>query len=374
MSNYDIIQIDGIDYIYDLVNDKIIESNDTKTSFDKKDLSDLENNDFHNKKIKSDMVMDELWYPKKPDIDLWESFLNRSLSLKEKAIILDTFVEKDLNNSIKGLQQNILGSNCFIHSLTENNGNCLFESLGKLGLGELDSITPPHIVLRKNLASILLYMRNITDFFPNISLTPEEIFENSNEIEFFKNNNTGDVYVYNYDMMICDLRTNYSWERLPTELILLTVSRLYEVKILIYHNKTRYINEINVWKGIIPDDEIDIIRLGHINEEHYLPVLKLPDELIDDIDTIHNISKIKLEYDYKKINYKAWAEKTANEHYIELLTKQENFNLNSTINKNEQEYVEKTKSSQTTNQNKNKVEDFEFEPGEKLNLDDFEIL
>lgn len=372
MSNYDIIQIDGIDYIYDFVNDKIIESNDSKTS--SKDLSSLENNQFQNKKMKSNMIMDELWYPKKPDIDLWESFLNRNLTIKEKTIILDTFVEKDLNNSIKGLQQNILGSNCFIHSLTSNNGNCLFESLGKLGLGELDLDIPPHVVLRNNLSSILLYMRNVDDFFPNISLSPEEIFENSNEIDFIKNKNTGEIYVYNYDMMICDLRTNYSWERLPTELILLTVSRLYEVKILIYHNKTRYINEINVWKGIIPDDQIDIIRLGHINEEHYLPILKLPDELIDDVDTIHNISKIKLEYDNKKINYKAWAEKTANEYYIEQLTQQKNFNLINSIKENPQEPNVKANPSKILIKNEDVIENLEFENEENLNLDDFEIL
>lgn len=324
MDNYDVIQIDGIDYVYDFLNDKIIQSSEIKNNVQIEINENNNNIPITDKNLDNQSkTINDLWYPDKPDIDLWESFLGRSLSIKEKKIILSVFEEKDLNNSIKGLQQNLLGSNCFVKELTNNNGNCLFESLGMLGLGDNDLGINPQQMLRNNLSSILLYMRNIYDFFPALTITPEEIFNNSNEIEFVKNDKTGEVYEYNFDMMVCDLRTNYSWERLPTELILMTVSRLYEVKILIYHNKTQFINEINVWKGIKTDNELDIIRLGHINEEHYLPVLRLPDELIDDIETIHQISKIKLKYDTKKINYKQWAEKTTNEYYSQIFSQPE---------------------------------------------------
>ena len=210
-------------------------------------------------------------------------------------------------------------------------------------------------------------MRNIYDFFPNLTITPEEIFNNANEIDFVKDKVTGQVYEYNYDMMICDLRTNYSWERLPTELILMTISRLYEVKILIYHNKTQYINEINVWKGIINDEDLEIIRLGHINEEHYVPVLKLQDDLIDDIETIHNISKIKLKYDVKKINFKQWAVKIANEHYSKFFEQNNNSNTDLQIN-------ELSNPNPNPKHNYNDKIDFGEEPDEIIDLKDFEFL
>lgn len=358
----DIVTIDGIDYQYDYEKDKLIKVTDTLIT-----------------NINKEKTINDLWYPDKPDVDLWESFLGRSLSIKEKKIILSVFEEKDLNNSIKGLQQNLLGSNCFIKELTNNNGNCLFESLGMLGLGDNELEINPQQMLRNNLSSILLYMRNIYDFFPALTITPEEIFNNSNEIDFVKNDKTGEVYEYNYDMMVCDLRTNYSWERLPTELILMTVSRLYEVKILIYHNKTQFVNEINVWKGIKSDDELDIIRLGHINEEHYVPVLRLPEELIDDIETIHQISKIKLKYDTKKINYKQWAEKTANEHYSQIFSQSES--INDCIIESATQSISQSISN-SINKSTNQVPPTNIEtklsiseePEEIIDLRDFEII
>jgi hypothetical protein len=374
MDEYQIITIDGSEYIYDYLTDNIIPTkNNVETKSNQSDKSKTNIKNIINEQIESNDISSEekilknelgLWYPDKPDIDLWESYLNRELTLKEKNILLDVVMEKELNNCIKGLQQNLLGNNCFIPSLTNNNGNCLFESLGILGYGDNDLNIQPHIMIRNNLSSMLLYMRNIEDFFPNLSITPEEIFNNSNEVEFVKNNKTGEVYVYNYDMMICDLRTNYSWERLPTELILMTISRIYQVKILIYHNKTQYVNEVNVWKGKIPDESIDIIRLGHINEEHYIPVLKLDDELCDDIETIHTISKLKIKYDTKKINYNEWAKNMA----LYLLQIQES-DINTNFSINTVEPV--NQSNQSNVFNFTQIND---EPDEKLDLKDFEFL
>ncbi len=320
----EVIVIDDEEYYFDADTDDLIkinpdskkEKSNSNPDFDSDEIDEIDEIDKidqTNQTDKSEQKQkdEEIWYPKKPDIDLWESFLNRELTVKEKEIILDVVLEKELNNCIKGLQQNLLGHNCFITELTNSNGNCLFESLGKLGLGDNDLNIEPHKMLRLNISSILLYMRSNKDFFPNLNISPEEIFNSSNEIEFLKHKETGEVYEYNYDMMICDLRTNYSWKRLPTELILMSISRIYQIKILIYHNKSSYVNEINVWKSTEIEDQVDTFRLGHINEEHYLPVNILPNELIDDIETIHTISKIKLKYDTKKTNYKYWAQNTA---------------------------------------------------------------
>ena len=385
MDEYQLITIDGVEYIYDYLTDNIIETKNKSNNHNncnnqnKSNIKEILDNNLQsgdNIDSEENILKNELglWYPDKPDIDLWESYLNRELTLKEKNILLDVVVEKDLNNCIKGLQQNILAHNCFIPKLTNNNGNCLFESLSILGYGDNNLDIEPQIMIRKNLSSMLLYMRDFEDFFPNVNMTPEEIFNNTNEVEFVKNNKTGEAYVYNYDMMICDLRTNYSWERLPTELILMSISRIYQVKILIYHNKTQYVNEVNVWKGIISDESLDIIRLGHINEEHYIPVLKLDDELCDDIETIHTISKIKIKYDTKKINYNEWAKSIA----LSIYETQENISNNKVNQTIPNIGTSVQNQSQTQNPSQSSVFNIDNlinnEPEEKLDLKDFEFI
>ena len=54
--------------------------------------------------------------------------------------------------------------------------------------------------------SILFNFSNIAvltpavDFFPNLSICPEEIFNNTNEIEFVKNTKTEEVYGYDIEI------------------------------------------------------------------------------------------------------------------------------------------------------------------------------
>jgi len=195
--------------------------------------------------------------------------------------------------------------------MTTNVGNCLFESIASLGLGNNNLGIKPSIMIRKNLAAILLLVKTEVGFFPNLpNLTPEEIFLNQNEIEMIKDTNTNQIYMYDYDMMIYDLNLNYSWTRLPMEFLLMTISRIYQVEILIYHNKTDYVNKINVWDKInnnVSYIEIEKIRLGQINEEHYFPLLELVDELKSNPDTIDEILEIEIKYDkYSKL-FKKWS-------------------------------------------------------------------
>ena len=343
MNNRQVIVIDGIEYEYDHNTDKIIKIKNEKN----KDI--LDNLNY------PDQYYQDPYYPD-PDIDLWESFLNRSLNEEEKELIINVIVEKNMNEQIYKLNKTLYNdTNCFIPKLTNNNGNCMFESLSILGLGDNDLGIKPEIILRNNISSILLSVRDMKDFFPGLNLSPQQIFDNSNEIEFIKNNKTGEVFEYNYDMMICDLRTNFSWTRLPAELILMTISRIYQVRFLIHHNKSKHINEINVWTNNIDIDvDIDIIHLGHINEEHYIPVIEIKSEIFDE-ETQKYIRNIvdsgNLEYCSSYNNYLKWA------NFITLTIYDSEANINSLISK--PKIINHTKST---------------EPIEKINLDEFDFL
>lgn len=252
------------------------------------------------------------WYMDNYDIDFWENVLGRHLDDGERKLIHGIWNENSLNVDIKMLQKNIIQHHCYIKSITTNIGNCLFESIALLGLGDNDLNVKPSTMIRKNLASLLLSVKTEIGFFPNLpNSTPEEIFLNYNEIEMIKDTCTEQVYVYDYDMMILDLGSNFSWVRLPMEFLLMTISRIYQVEILIYHNKTDYVNKINVWDkvsdGIISNVEIEKIRLGQINEEHYFPLLELTDELKFDTDVINEILGTEIKYDKYINEFKKWS-------------------------------------------------------------------
>jgi hypothetical protein len=295
----ELIEIEGVQYSYNYELDEytqVIPDLNSSSNSDNKPDNKTENNH------------DNYWFPENPDIDLWEVYLSRQLVNEEKEILSNVLEEEDINKQIQKIKSNISSSNCFIPKLTKSNGNCLFESLSILGLGENDLGIDGYQAIRNNISSVLLYVRNCYDFFPNLSLTPEEIFDNANEIEMIKNKTTNAVYMYNYDLMICDLRTNRSWKRLPAELILMTISRVYQVKILIHHNNSQYINVINVWGNHIEDSKIDIIRLALINEQHYVPIMQIPGELLNDPDIIQEIGSIDLEYSDALGEYQKWID------------------------------------------------------------------
>lgn len=243
------------------------------------------------------------WYMENYDIDFWENILSRNLEREEKKIIHGVWNENSLNIDVQVLQKNLIKKHCYIKSITNNIGNCLFESLASLGLGDNDLGISTHTMIRKSLATVLLMSKTEIGFFPKIDLTPEELFKNINDIEFVKDKKTGEIYEYDYDMMIYDLNSSFSWERLPTEFILMAVSRIYDVEIKIYHNKSDYVNLINVFENI----PSETIRLGQINEEHYFPLLEIPDDLKNDPDVIHEILNTKVTYKKCLNEFKKWS-------------------------------------------------------------------
>jgi hypothetical protein len=86
----------------------------------------------------------------------------------------------------------------------------------------------------------------------------------------------------------------------------MVISRIYKIKILIYHNNTDYINEINVWKDI-KDIELKIIRLGQLNEEHYVPVIEIQSEYKLNTEIYNELLNKKVKYVKAKNRFHKWA-------------------------------------------------------------------
>ena len=335
MKQADIIIIDGKKFYWDISNECIIPFE----LIDKNNNSNINSNtnsnsqdylqhsiDLYDKTINGDNVNNNTncdvdddtnigweWYMENYDIDFWESVLGRNLDSDERKLMHRIWNENTLNLDIKMLQKSIINNHCYIKSMTTNVGNCLFESIASLGLGDNDLGIKPSDIIRKNLAALLLSVKTEIGFFPNLpNSTPEEIFITHNEIEMIKDKKTKAIYIYDYDMMIYDLNSNYSWTRLPMEFLLMAISRIYQVEILIYHNKTNYVNKINVWDKIhgnnnYDDLEINKIRLGQINEEHYFPLLELSNELKFNPDAIDEILGTEIKYDKYIRQFKKWS-------------------------------------------------------------------
>jgi hypothetical protein len=238
------------------------------------------------------MENEDIYYPKTSDIETWESFLNRQLTIEEKLYLMDVVIEKGLNKEIYCLQENLKkDGTLYIPKLTSNVGNCLFESLEILGYGDAEQI-------RKNVSAVMTLCARDESFFPYIRQSLRNIFTNSNDISTVLDKDTEICYKYNYDMMLVDLYSNHSWSRLPAELILMVISRIYKIEILISHNNTQYVSKVNVWDDM-PISAI--IRLGQLNEEHYVPIKQITDNISADI-----INK-KIKYVKAKNRFHKWA-------------------------------------------------------------------
>jgi hypothetical protein len=238
------------------------------------------------------MEAEDVYYPKTSDIETWESFLNRDLTMEEKLYLMDVVIEKGLNKEIYCLQENLKrDGTLYIPKLTSNVGNCLFESLEILGYGDAEQI-------RKNVTAVMTLSAKDESFFPHIHQSICNIFANSNDIATVLDKDEEKAYKYNYDMMLVDLYSKHTWSRLPTELILMVISRIFKIEILIYHNNTQYVSKVNVWDDI---QIIATIRLGQLNEEHYVPIKQITDTTSGDL-----VSK-KIKYVKAKNRFHKWA-------------------------------------------------------------------
>ncbi len=218
--------------------------------------------------------------PRTPDVKKWEIYLERKLKKKEKILIENAMDEYLMNKSIKNILNKFKNENISIPKLSVTDGNCLFDSLNyHLNNNEL----------RKLIANFMRIYKNYNGIFKSNEFSLYDMFTFQNEIEYLKDKNTNNTYKYTFDIMCSDLECENSWKRLPTEIILLCVSYIFDIKINIYHDNGHKTEILSV------DEFKKEIYLGLIDESHYIP-----------LDVNLNYDKINLYDECTKI-YKDWV-------------------------------------------------------------------
>lgn len=253
--------------------------------------------------------------PKNYDDATWKKYLGRQLRTDERDLLNDCRSEKNMNKSLLQLHKIIHPKNMAIGCLTGLYGNCLFESLQYYGIcGDVKEF-------RNTLANIMYHYKSYKNFFANQEETLEELFNISN-VDDIGNvlGSDNKVYKYTYDVMILDLTNNYSWTRLPTHLIIMVISRIYNLRINIYSNMSEHVNVI-----CMGNNKSDDIYLGHLDNSHYIalcPINRLAE----------NDKPLKLHVDAQK-RFFEWRDRLinpSNEQIIEQPVEDFNLQINQT--------------------------------------------
>lgn len=226
-------------------------------------------------------------YPRSLNKNIWAAYLGRQLLNEEIFILESVKAERAFNDKIKALNVNIKSKNLYIPRLTKLHGNCLFESL------YFFNICDEKFLMRKGLAHLMYIYRNHKGLFnvddPNDSRTPKDIFRDTNEIEFVLCREEDRAYKYSYEAMCQDLGNNYSWTRLPTQLIIMFISKFYNIRFEIHSNVHTFVNVIDM----NPND-LGVkrnIALGIIGESHYLPLHTRSGKREEEFELLHQESK-----------------------------------------------------------------------------------
>lgn len=196
----------------------------------------------------------------------------KKISRRIKKIIKKYYEEEKINKQLNKLYENCEKNKLCMGKLTNMYGDCLFESLNYHGIGEdVES-------LRKGLAMILYIYKNDKEFLPS-KMSLKEMYEMSmdEEIEkvYYKEKKEKKYTKYGYNVMCQDLTVENSWERIPANIILILVSYLYKVEIITvvdYETKNNGISPINFWNEIEHENEIEKIYIGHICDNHWIPI------------------------------------------------------------------------------------------------------
>lgn len=229
------------------------------------------------------IMTDDYSYPRSLNKLIWESYLERDLTHQEIRIIERVKMERHWNKKLvklysicKTINKN-KNKKFIVTNLTKADGNCLFTSLVEADIGS--SIES----LREGIAHLMYQFRNHKNFFFNDERSLKEMFDVTNEIEYVLCDN-GKVYKYSYETMCQDIADNYSWSKLPTQIILMFLSRIYKVEIKIISSNGVFINTVNAYEGVdVPIEKT--IYLGHLDESHYVP-LSLEDEEFQKCDIV----------------------------------------------------------------------------------------
>ncbi len=233
--------------------------------------------------------MESSVFPKTINVFEWCKFLNRELNNNEKELFHNVRIEKIMNMQMQKINNNIENRNLQISHLTAIDGNCLFDSLSKLNIGENSE------QLRKSLTYLMIIFADYKNFFPDQQESLRELFTIFNEIEYVHCKFDSKLYKYNYDIMCQDMYESCNWTRLPTQLILMVLSKIFNLNITII-NENGFEHNINIGESNSKN-----IYLAHIGESHYLP-----------INYINN-NQQNLEYDEYTNIFLKWAQDKANE-------------------------------------------------------------
>lgn len=228
------------------------------------------------------------------DIGYWCRYLDRELHNNEISLLKKLKTERLINNDIKKLYIKAEQNNMHIPILPYVDGNCLFSCLKYYGIcNDIDEF-------KYELATIMLFFRDKKNFIPGDDRNLKEAIEDTLELHFVVCENTGKMYKYDYNAMCIDLLSNSSWNRLNTEILLMIMSIVLNLKFTIFHsdNDHKTIICINENKNTFN------IYLGLIDEFHYIPLD------IKNRDT-PNITYKCPKYDDVELLFREWAENMA---------------------------------------------------------------
>lgn len=239
-----------------------------------------------------DIKIRDMNFPRTLKMTVWEQYLGRKLKKKEKELFSDMKSETSMNKMLKDLHEKVNSQGLYVPELTKPYGNCMFESL------VYHNLMPDEDSLRNLVSLMMLKFADHKNFFPNQEESLREIFNFSNEITHVYCSNDECFYKYTYETMCCDIVCDYSWTRLPTQLILLVISFLFKINIKIIDSSTGYEFNVNSYENTTEQDKINVIYLGHFDELHYVP-----------LDVYQNVinGPMQLYYHEEESNFYKWA-------------------------------------------------------------------
>lgn len=235
-----------------------------------------------------------LKFPMSYDDKIWEVYLERKLDVVDMSILTNYENECEMNKMLKEIYKKCEKQDLCIALLTYIDGNCLFESLVCLGIGETIAN------LRKGIASVMYLFRDYEYFFPYQKDTIKQLFNNHERIHVCckRKNKVIDYIDYSYEIMCQDLCNNGTWHRMPTNLILMVISLLFKLDIKIINDQNNHMLSINVYnEEATEDNDIREIILANLGELHYVPLEKIGDD--EELDPIY--------YNDDKGNFIKWA-------------------------------------------------------------------
>lgn len=200
-------------------------------------------------------------YASTVDRSYWKDLLSRPLYDEEISLFDSVKRERKLNKKIESLNSAAFLLDLYIPTLTNMDGNCLFECLNYFNLG--DSIEE----IRSAVATALYIFKDYPNFLPNTDMTLRELFNVRNEFQYVYCFKERRLYKYTYDIMCVDVANPNSWQRLPTEMVLSVLSFIYNLKINILHDNS-HITVID----INSNNNTKSLYLGLLSEFHYIPL------------------------------------------------------------------------------------------------------